>query len=301
MTPLRQKMIDEIRRRNLSPNTEAAYIRAVARFAAFFGKSPDQLGRDEVRLFLTSLVNDPGASKSAQLQTLAALRFLYLQVLETAEPIKGIRFPKQGRKLPVVLGRGEVSRLLETPRTLAHRTMLSTVYATGLRVSELVQLQPSDIDSDRMVIRVRQGKGRIDRYVMLSPALLECLRDYWRSGRPGEWMFPNRYGLPVSRSSVYQACVNAGQRAGLAKKVTPHVLRHTFATHLLENGVDIRTIQALLGHRSLRTTALYTYVSPDRITKTASPLDLLPRLESTDLDDPAGDTGETDSQSGARS
>ncbi len=277
MTPLRRQMIEEIRRRNLSPHTEEAYVRAVAKFAAFFGKSPDQLGRNEVRQFLIGLVENDRVAWTTYNQTLCALRFFYLQVLERDEAIAGIRYPKECRKLPVILSRHEVARVLEAPRSLTHRTMLSTIYASGLRVGELVNLQPGDIDSERMLVHVRQGKGRKDRYVMLSPELLSRLRDYWRSGRPGVWMFPNAVGMPVSRNAVYQACLRAAGRAGLKKRVTPHTLRHSFATHLLENGVDIRTIQALLGHRSLKTTALYTYVSPDRITQTASPLDLLPQ------------------------
>jgi integrase/recombinase XerD len=278
MTPLRQRMLDDLRMRNLSPHTQEAYLRAVAKFALHFGKSPEVLGLPEIRDYLLALTKR-GVSWGLYNQIRCALHFLYCITLKRDWPADEIVCAKTPKRLPVVLSRDEVFGFLSAVRNLKHRAMLTTLYATGLRASELVGLRIGDIDSRRMVIRVQQGKGRKDRYVMLSPKLLELLRDYWRKYRPTEWLFPGQNPRHhVDRRVPVKICAAVARRAHLRKRVTPHTLRHTFATHLLESGTDIRTIQALLGHRSLRTTALYTFVSMKTVVGTRSPLDLLSHL-----------------------
>jgi len=279
MTPLRARMIDDMKLRNFSPRTLEAYVRAVARFAQHYGKSPERLGPEEVRQYLLHLVNVQKASLSWYNISLCALRFLYHVTLGRKALLEGIPCPKGEKKLPVVLSRDEVAQFLRSANRLKARTMLTTAYAAGLRVSELVALRVEDIDSRRMVIRVRQGKGRKDRYVMLSPKLLQLLRKYWKAARPRDWLFPGRNAHePIRTRTALRSCKATWKRSGLAKLVTVHTLRHSFATHLLESGVDIRTIQSLLGHRSLTTTALYTFVSPNRVATTESPLDALADL-----------------------
>ena len=278
MTPLRQRMLDDIRMRNLSPHTQEAYLRAVAKFAQHFGKSPESLGLPEIRAYLLALIKQ-GVSWGLYNQIRCALHFLYCITLKRDWPTDEIVCAKTPKRLPVVLSRDEVFGFLSAVRNLKHRAMLTTLYATGVRASELVGLRIGDIDSRRMVIRVQQGKGRKDRYVMLSPKLLDLLREYWRKYRPAVWLFPGQdRSRHVDRRVPVKICAAAARRAHLRKKVTPHTLRHTFATHLLESGTDIRTIQALLGHRSLRTTALYTFVSMKTVLGTRSPLDLLGHL-----------------------
>jgi integrase/recombinase XerD len=275
MTPLRQRMIDDMRMRNLSPNTEAAYIRAVVAFAKHFGRSPEQLDSTHVREYLL-LVARRKQSWSTYNVIRSALHFLYRVTLKKDWAPGEIVCAKTPRRLPVILSREEVRRLLAGIRSIKTRAMLTTLYATGLRVSELVHLKASDIDSQRMTIRVRQGKGQKDRYVMLSPKLLTLLREYWKQHRPGDFLFPgDDPARPLERRTVQFHCKMAARRAGVAKTVSPHTLRHAFATHLLEDGVDLLTIQALLGHRSIRTTAMYTYVSPEKVRATTSPLDSL--------------------------
>jgi integrase/recombinase XerD len=275
MTPLRQRMLDDMRMRNFSPHTQAAYLRAVAQFAQHFRRSPDQLQREHVREYLLGLVQR-GVAWSTYNQVRCALHFFYRVTLQKDWPKEEIVCAKTPKRLPVVLSRGEVAQFLGSIRNLKHRVMCATLYAAGLRISELLALQVTDIDSKRMVIRVRQGKGQKDRYVMLSPKLLELLREYWRAQRPRDWLFPGQVvGRPMTMYAFANICRYLSRQSGIAKRVTPHRLRHSFATHLLEAGVNIRVIQALLGHRSLRTTALYTFVSPEAVTATQSPLDTL--------------------------
>lgn len=284
MTPLRQRFLDDLRMRNLAANTQDAYVRVVAAFAKHFHTSPDRLGQEHVREYLLHLIRRK-AAWSTYNQARCALHFFYRVTLGKDWSPGEIVCAKPPKRLPVILSRDEVRRLLAAARRLKTRTMLTTIYATGLRVSELVGLKVADIDSRRMVVRVRQGKGQKDRYVMLSGKLLDVLRAYWREYRPADWLFPgDDPAKPLHRRVVQQHCYIAARRAGLAKRVSPHALRHAFATHLLEAGTDIRTIQALLGHRSLRTTALYTYVSPEKVSSTRSPLDALD-------DGPAGGPG----------
>jgi len=276
MTPLRQRMIEDMRVRNLSPNTQQLYIDRVAKFARYFGKSPELLGPEDVRAYQVYLIHQKRASSSMLQQTVCALRFLYRNTLGKEWALPYIPTPKREKKLPVVLSREEVARFLEHLPNLKHRALIITAYATGMRVSEVVSLRAADIDSDRMMIRVEQGKGRKDRYVMLSPNLLELLRAYWRIARPADWLFPGqRPGTHLTAKRALQVCIKAGTAAGLTKRATVRALRHSFATHLLEAGANIRVIQVLLGHRSLRTTAKYTHVSRETICSTSSPLDQL--------------------------
>ena len=276
MTPLRQRMIEDMRLRNFAPRTIQVYVERVATLAKHLGKSPDRLGPADVRAYLLFLVNEKHASWCYYNQALCALRFLYRVTLGKDWVLEGVQFPKQQKKLPVVLSPAEVTQFFEAIPSLKYRALLMTAYAAGLRVSEVVALRVDDIDSQRMVIRVRQAKGRKDRYVMLSSRLLEILRQYWKAARPTPYLFPGQDPKkPLHPHRVHQVCRNARQASGLGKRVTVHTLRHSFATHLLEAGTNIRTIQVLLGHSSLRTTAVYTHVSTAALESTQSPLDRL--------------------------
>jgi integrase/recombinase XerD len=278
MTPLRLRMLEDMRVRNLAPNTQSIYVDRVAKFAKYFGKSPHLLGPEEIRTYQVYLSTQKNASPSALNQAVCALRFLYRITLAKTWLIPHIPYAKKPRTLPIVLSRDEVSRFFECIPNLKHRAIVMTAYATGLRVSEVLSLRLSDIDSQRMMIRVEQGKGRKDRYVMLSPHLLELLRAYWKMARPQVWLFAGRPpSRPITREMIYQVCIKASVAAGLTKRAHVRALRHSFATHLLEAGANIRVIQMLLGHRSLRTTAIYTTVSRETVCATASPLDLLPK------------------------
>jgi len=276
MTTLRQRLIDDLRVRNRSEHTIKAYVACIANFAHYFGKSPELLGPEEVRQYQVYLVNERRVSLSSLIQAVCALRFLYGVTLGHDWAISRIAFPRRAKRLPVVLSQEEVKRLFDAVRNPKYLALLMTTYAAGLRVSEVTQLQVSDIDSSRMVIRVRQGKGRKDRYVMLAPTLLTVLRRYWQSARPTKWLFPGQDPKqPISTHAVQDACRKAGVAAGLKKPLNLRTLRHSFATHLLENGNDIRIIQTLLGHRNVRTTEVYTHVSTRTVRAAASPLEVL--------------------------
>ena len=278
ISPLRRRMIEDMTIRNLSPATQRSHLNAVSKFSRHFGRSPDRLGLDEVHAFQVHLVAT-GTSWPSLNQIVCALRFFYGVTLGQATIPERIAYAREPQKLPVVLSADEVVRFLEAIPSLKSRTALTTVYAAGLRVSEVVMLKIADIDSGRMVIRVEHGKGGKDRYVMLSPQLLRILRGYWRLARPKRWLFPGRdEERPLEPTTLHAACRSARTAAGLAKEVTAHTLRHSFATHLLENGADIRIIQVLLGHASLSSTARYTRVATKTISQTPSPLDRL-RLE----------------------
>jgi site-specific recombinase XerD len=275
MSPLRRRMIEDMTVRNLSPATQRSYIHAVAKFSRHFGRSPERLGLEDVRAFQVHLVAN-GISWPALNQTVCALRFFYGITLGHAEIPERITYARLPRTLPVVLSADEVVRFLEAVPSLKTRTALTTAYAAGLRASEAVSLKVGDIDSERGVIRVEHGKGGKDRYVMLSAQLLRILRVYWRLARPKEWLFPGRDGAgPIDVQVLHSACRSARAAAGIDKRVTVHTLRHSFATHLLENGTDIRIIQVLLGHNNLSSTARYTKVSNGLIRRTESPLDRL--------------------------
>ena len=278
MTPLRQRMIEDLRLRNRSANTQRLYVRQVAKFAQFFGRSPELLGPEDVRTYQVYLSQQKCASWSTLNQAVSALRFLYRVTLGREWTLGLIPLPKKPQTLPVVLSQEEVCRFFDNIPNLKHRAIVMTAYATGLRVSEVTCLRVTDIDSDRMMIRVRLGKGQKDRYVMLSPHLLQLLCAYWKLARPKEWLFPGRPPTrPITREAIHKVCVRAGHAAALTKPSHVRALRHAFASHLLENGANIRVIQILLGHRSLRTTARYTHVSRETICSTSSPLDLLPK------------------------
>jgi integrase/recombinase XerD len=275
MSPLRRRMIEDMTVRNLSPATQQSYIYAVAKFSRHFGCSPDRLGLEEVRAYQVHLAALK-RSWSHINQVSCALRFFYGVTLGRREAVERIVSAREPRKLPVVLSADEIVQFLEAVPGLRNRAALTTAYGAGLRVSEVARLRAADIDSDRMVIRVEQGKGGKDRYVMLSAQLLQILRAYWRIARPGRWLFPGREaGRPVSVTTLQEACRGAAREAGLSKPVTVHTLRHSFATHLLEAGTDIRIIQVVLGHARLATTARYTQVATSLVAGTASPLDRL--------------------------
>ena len=247
----------------------------------YFMRPPDQLSLEDIHTYQLHLTRERKVSWGVFNQAVAALRFFYGVTLEQDWDIRRIPYQKTGRKLPVVLSQGEVQALLQTPKNLKHRALLMTAYAAGLRVSEVVNLQLQDIDSGRRMLRIEQGKGRQDRYVMLSEKLLLVLRQYWRSSQPQPWLFPGQIpGRPLTRSSVQQVFYQARDAAGITKQVSVHCLRHSFATHLLESGVHIRKIQLLLGHKSLHSTEVYTHVANDFLQHTRSPLDLLPELSS---------------------
>jgi integrase/recombinase XerD len=275
MSPLRRRMIEDMAVRNLSPATQRSYLHAVAKFSRFFGRPPDRLGLEDVRAFQVHLVSS-GISWPALNQTVCALRFFYGVTLGHGEIPERIPYAREPRKLPVVLSADEVVRFLEAVASLKSRAALTTAYAAGLRASEVVGLKVGNIDSRRMVIRVEHGKGGKDRYVMLSAQLLAILRTYWRLARPEHWLFPGREASkPIDVQVLYAACRSARAAAGLDKRVSVHTLRHSFATHLLESGTDIRIIQVLLGHANLSSTARYTQVSSGLIRRTTSPLDRL--------------------------
>ena len=280
---LRTRLIEDLRIRNYSEKTVKVYVRCVALFAKYFHRSPEELGQDEVRKYQRYLVEEKKSSWTFFNQTVCALRFLYGQTLKVDWPVKQIPFPRQERRLPEVLSLSEVAKFLSCVSALLYRTILQTIYGTGLRLAEALHLKPGDIDSARMVIRVRQGKGKKDRYVTLSPTLLETLREYYKAYRPkGEWLFPNRTGeYPIHPTAVQRACRKASQVAGLNKQATPHMLRHSFATGLLEEGVDLRTIQVNLGHGSLNTTAIYLHVAVGAQQTRREMADLLKRTQTT--------------------
>lgn len=280
VSPLRRRMIEDMTVRNLSPATQRSYISAVRKFSRYFARSPDRLGLDDIHTFQVHLVST-GISWASLNQIVCALRFFYGITLCQDDVPDRIPYAREPRKLPVVLSADEVVQFLEAVSSLKARVALTTAYAAGLRVGEVCGLKIEDIDSSRMVIHVRHGKGAKARYVMLSNELLGILRSYWRRSRPTGFLFPGRNAdRPIEPTVLNAACRSAVAATGLSKRVTVHTLRHSFATHLLENGTDIRIIQVLLGHAHLSSTAHYTQVSTDTIRSTASPLDRL-RLEVT--------------------
>jgi site-specific recombinase XerD len=277
-------MTEDMQVRNLALNTQQSYLQQVCLFARHFHKSPEHLGPEDIRTYQVYLTNEKKLAPGSVLIAVAALRFLYKVSLQKDWSFDdAIPAPKKPLRLPIVLSPEEVLRFLGCVPGLKHRTILTTCYAAGLRISEVVRLKPADIDSQRMVIRVDQGKGQKDRYVMLSPKLLETLRSWWRVARPKSWLFPGDIaGAHISKDAVEQACQKAHRCCRIPKPITPHSLRHAFAVHLLESGTDVRTIQLLLGHRSLATTARYLRIATSKVCSTTSPLDLLPRPVAAD-------------------
>ena len=280
MTILRQRMTEDMQVRNLSPHTQASYLQQVSLFARYFRTSPDALTPEHIRAYQIYLTNEKKLATNSIHTAVSALRFLYKVTLKKEWAFEqDIPLPKKPQKLPVILSPEEVLHFLGCVERGKHRVILTTCYAAGLRISEAVRLKATAIDSARMVIRVEQGKGRKDRYVMLSPKLLEILRSYWKSVRPKQWLFPgSRDDRPITKDAVQAACQKAHRLSGLSKPVTPHSLRHAFAVHLLESGTaEVRAIQLLLGHRSLATTTRYLHIATSKVCATSSPLDLLPR------------------------
>jgi len=271
-------MTEDMQVRNLSPHTVTSYVQQVSLFARYFDRSPELLGPEEIRSYQVYLTNDKKLATGSILIAISALRFLYRVTLHRDWNMDDIiPAPKKPQKLPIVLSPEEVLQFLGCVESPKHHSILTTCYAAGLRISEAVRLLPTHIDSQRMVIRVEQGKGQKDRYVMLSAKLLEVLRNWWRREKPRTWLFPGDHpGRHISRSAVEMVCQQAHQRSGIRKPITPHSLRHAFAVHLLERGTDVRTIQLLLGHRSLATTARYLRIATSKVCSTTSPLDLLP-------------------------
>jgi len=284
ISPLRQRMIDDMRMRKLSPKTQASYIRVVKRFVSFLKRSPDTANAEDLRSYQLYLVNQ-GISPISLNAQLTGLKFLFETTLERPELLAKTHAVHVPYKLPVVLSREEVAHLLAASDNLKHQTALSVAYGAGLRASEVVSLKISDVDSQRMTLRVEQGKGSKDRYAMLSPVLLERLRVWWKFAHaqgkmlPGGWLFPGLNPIdPLSTRQLTRAVHAAAEAAGLDKRVSMHTLRHSFATHLLEQKVDIRIIQVLLGHKKLETTALYAQVATDILREVVSPIETLKPL-----------------------
>ena len=280
MTALRQRMLEDLQLRNYAPSTMDCYVRSVAEFAKHFNLSPDLLGSEEIRSWQLFLIKEKRIKISSYIQAVCGLRFFYSNTLNRKVEIDRIPLPRHEKKLPIILSKEEVKALLEAPRNLSHRAILATIYGCGMRVSEAAHLKVCDIDGSRMVITIRGGKGNKDRQVMFSPTLREVLVAYYRWKRPKEWMFPGgKPGCPISCNAIFETCRKAARTAGIAKPVHPHSLRHAFATHLLEDGVNLLVIQALLGHRNLKTTARYLHVADTAVCSTRSPLELLGSLD----------------------
>jgi integrase/recombinase XerD len=277
MTPLRKRMMEELQLRNLSPITADTYLRAVERFARYYNLSPEKMGPEQVREYLLHLMNDNQVVASTVLVNRSALRFLYVATLKQKWFDEEIAHPKRRPTLPGILSAEEITRILDHTRNLKHWTILAMFYATALRCDELRHFKVSDIDSQRMVLHVCHGKGGIARDIALSPVLLERLKVYYRWRRPTDWLFPSkqRPDQPLDDGSIRVLCRKAGRRAGLQRPVHPHLFRHACATHMLDAGADLRTIQVLLGHSDIRTTARYLRVSLQRLQAIRSPFDAL--------------------------
>jgi len=275
ISPLRQRMIDDMTARRFKEKVQKDYVRHVRTFAAFLGRSPDTATSEDLRRFQLHMAKQQIGAPTIN-SAIAALRFFFIVTLERPDLVRPLRIVTEPRKAPVVLSREEVARLLEAAPGLKYKAALSVAYGAGLRVSEVANLKVSDIDSERMTLRVEQGKGQRDRTVMLSPRLLQLLREWWKAAHPQVWLFPGQNPInPVTARQINRAVTAAKDLAGISKRVSPHTLRHSFATHLLEQGADIRVIQVLLGHAKLETTALYTRVAVSTIRDVESPLDRL--------------------------
>jgi site-specific recombinase XerD len=280
MTSLRQRMLEDLRIRNYAPTTVECYVRSVSEFARHFNKPPDQLGAEEIRAWQLFLLNEKRVKLSTYIQAVCALRFFYRNTLHRRVDIDRIPLPRYEKKLPVILSKAEVKALLEAPNNIKHRAMLATMYGAGLRVSEVANLKVSDLDRQRRVIWVRGGKGHKDRQVMLAEPLRDLLAAYWRWKRPTKWLFPGgKPDCPIRTNGVFRACQKAARTAGISKPIHPHSLRHAFATHLLDEGVNLLVIQTLLGHAHLKTTARYLHLSDTAVRSTRSPLETLDSLD----------------------
>jgi len=280
MTHLRQMMLDELQRRNYAQSTAEAYVHALKEFAAYYRKPPDRLGPKEISQFQLHLLRDRKLATRTVMQRVAAVRFFFVHTLKRFYPPNTFRYPKSPRRLPIILSQEEVQRMIDAATSLLHRALLMTLYSTGMRRAEVTRIKVRDIDSQRMVVHIKQGKGGKDRDVPLSPKLLETLREYWRWKKPQVYLFPGEAkqgsnGEHLTPKAVYLACKGAARRAGIQKKVGPHTLRHSFATHLLESGADLRTIQLLLGHADIKDTTIYLHLSQRHLRACRNPLDEL--------------------------
>ena len=278
MTHLKKMMLEELQRRNYSQNTTRSYLQIVRDFARHFKRPPDQLGPDEIRQYQVHLIQERKMGVRTVGHCTAALRFFFVKTLKRHYPVEEVPYPKQPRRLPIVLSQEEAVALINSAKNLYHRAMLMTLYSTGMRRAELCKLKVEDIDSKRMILHIRQGKGGKDRDVPLSPVLLETLREYWRWMRPRTYLFPGtvngrRADKPITSKVIWEACVEAARNAGISKRVSPHLLRHSFATHLMENGADLPTVQMLLGHTDLKPTSIYLHLSERHLKAAGTPLD----------------------------
>jgi integrase/recombinase XerD len=280
MTQLRKMMLEELQRRNYAQNTVTGYLRIVQDFAEHFHQRPDKLGPEQLRQYQAHLFQDRKLNAGTVQQYVAALRFFFNKTLKRRYLLDDLPMPKRHRKLPEILSPHEVALLISSASNLFHQTILTTLYSTGMRCAELRHLKTTDIDSERMMVRIHEGKGGRDRDVPLSQKLLETLRVYWRWMKPKTYLFPGtvknwRADVPITGKVPWEACHQAAQRAGITKHVSPHTLRHCYATHLLESGADLRTIQILLGHAKLEHTAIYLQLSQKHLTSGANPLDAI--------------------------
>ncbi len=280
MTHLRQLMLEELQRRNYSQTTVTAYLKTVEDFAKHYNKAPDQLGADEIRSYQVYLLKEKKLGVRTVGHRTAALRFFFCKTLKRNYPVEEVPYPKAPRRLPNILTQEEAVRLIDSASNLFHRAMLMTLYSTGIRRAELCRLKVEDIDSKRMILHIRQGKRGRDRDVPLSPKLLETFREYWRWMRPKRYLFPGtkdgwRADKPITAKVLWEACREAAERAGINKPVRPHLIRHSFATHLVEGGADLPTVQLLLGHSDLKATSIYLHLSERHLKAAGTPLDKL--------------------------
>jgi len=271
-------MLEELQRRNYSKTTVNAYLKMVESFARHFHRSPDQLGPEEIRAYQVYLLTERKMGARTVGHHTAALRFFFCKTLKRNYPVEEVPYPKAGRKLPIILTQEEAVRLIDSASNLFHRAMLMTLYSTGMRRAELCHLKVEDIDSTRMIVHIRHGKRNRDRDVPLSPKLLETLREYWRWMQPKTYLFPGtkngwRVDKPITPKVLWEACREAAQAAGITKDVRPHLLRHSFATHLIENGADLPTVQLLLGHSDLKATSIYLHLSERHLKAAGTPID----------------------------
>src|SRR5262245_40077121 len=281
MTDLRKRMLEELQRRNYSPTTIRYYLRVVENFARYFGKRPDRLTQDNIREYQVYLLQERKLQAGTVGLHIATLRFFFVKTLRRPYLQLDLPSPKRPKRLPAVLSPDEVARLIESANNLLDYAMLMTLYATGMRRAELTRLKVEDIDSQRMIIHIRQGKGNRDRDVPLTPKLLKTLREYWRWMKPKTYLFPGMVGnwradKPLTPKCVWTAVQDGAKRAGIKKRVSPHTLRHSFATHLLENGADLRTIQLLLGHAELEATTVYLHLSRRHLQAVVNPIETMP-------------------------
>ena len=277
MSALREQMVADLQLRGITPKTQKKYLREVSNLAKYYNTSPQDLGEQEVKDYLVHLLNDRGLSVGTCRTYVAGIKFLYTTTLNRPEVVDKIKYPKSTQKLPEVFDLSEVKALLSVTENLKHRALLTITYSAGLRVSEVARLRVTDIDSKRMMVRVQQGKGRKDRYSILSKTALECLRQYWRQYRPAEWLFEGQSAdTHIGYTSIRNIFLEAKERAGIRKPASPHTLRHSFATHLIEAGTSLHHVQLLLGHRSPTTTTVYLHVSRMNLAQVTSPLDTIP-------------------------